>query len=423
MTLAALGLNHKTAPIEVRERVAFAEPDLLPAMTALRALPGIRECLLLSTCNRTEVYLVTPGPLPVAAVTGFLAASRGVAGEALGPSLYLHHGRWAARHAMRVASGLDSMVLGEQQILGQVRRAFDLARAGRTTGPVLNRLMQVAIATGRRVRRETGVSRGTPSVPRAALGLAKSALGALEGRSVLVVGAGEVAGIVVKLFDAAGARIAAVANRTGETARALATRVGAAVIPLEAIAEASREVEVLVVCVGAEAPLVTGAMLAGERDRPLLVIDLGIPRGVEPAAASVPGVTLRVLDQLPVEPAVAEVPPEELARADGIVEEALAGFEGWMASRAAAPMIAALRNRAEAIVERELTRSRGRLQGLDEGQRAAVRAVLDAAVRKLLQAPIVRLRESAARHDARVMEAAAELFELDGDPKGSGAAP
>ncbi|MBM3469462.1 MAG: glutamyl-tRNA reductase [Armatimonadetes bacterium] len=419
MILSAIGLSHKTAPIEIRERMAFAEADLPSVLGTLRGRGGIRECMLLSTCNRTEVYLITPGAPRMTDVAELLADARGVPPEAFAPSLYQHCGMPAARHVMRVASGLDSMVLGEQQILGQVKRAFDLARLSRSTGPVLNRLMALSITTGRRVRRETGVSRSAPSVPRAALSLAKRTLGSLNGRAALVVGAGEAAGLVVKLLVASGARVVAVANRTVESARGLAALAGAEAVPLEAIVAAGRGVDLMVVCVGASAPLVSPAMVGGDRDRPLLVLDLGIPRGVDATVAALPGVALHVLDQLPVEPASGGAPPEELARAEEIVEAALAGFEEWMASRMAAPMIAALHDRADRVVEGELARARARLQGLDETQYAAVRAVARAVARKLLQAPIVRLRRSAARQDARALELACELFDLAVDPEGS----
>lgn len=211
--LVALGLSHRTAALDVRERMAFEEADVPPALARLRAVPGISECLLLSTCNRTETYLVTHHEPPVAEVVDLLSAPRGVPATLLVPSLYVHRGSAAAHHALRVTAGLDSMILGEHQILGQVRRAFDLARTARATGPVLNRLMQLAIATGRRVRRETGLSRKAPSVPRAALAQCQRMFGAVRDRRVVVVGAGEAAVLALKVFAAAGARIEAVVNR------------------------------------------------------------------------------------------------------------------------------------------------------------------------------------------------------------------
>lgn len=416
MTLHVIGLSHKTAPAELRERLAFAEGDLGPAAVALRDLDGIQESFLLSTCNRTEVYLVADGGVPLPAVIHLLGTVRSVEQSAFAQALYVQQGVAAARHALRVSAGLDSMVIGEQQILGQVRRAFDIARAAGTTGPVLNRLMQLAIATGRRVRRETGLSRYAPSVPRAALGLCQRILGTVRDRPVLVVGAGKVASLVVQVFGAAGGRIAAVANRTLEAARTLGAQAGAAAVPLEAIATASHEVDIVVVCTGAATPVVTTGMLGmtDPRPVPLLVVDLGIPRGVDPSVAALPGVTLRVLDDLAPYGA-APVPAEALERAEAMVEVVLQRYERWMASRAAVPLIEALRTQAEAIVEGELRRARGRLRHLDDGQREAVRAVVGAAMRKLLHGPVVRLRESAARDDTTTLRVARELFGLHGE--------
>lgn len=419
MMLWAVGLSHKTAPIEIRERLAFAETDLLPVLGALRERAGIRECMMLSTCNRTEVYLITSGAPPKAEVAETLAEARGTQPDAFAPALYQYCGMPAARHVMRVAAGLDSMVLGEEQILGQVKRAFDLARLGRSTGPVLNRLVALSINTGRRVRRETGVSRTAPSVPRVAVWLAKRTLGSLSGRTALVVGAGEVAGLVAKLLVGSGARISAVANRTVDAACGLAALAGAQAVPLEAIATACRDVDLMVVCVGASAPLVSPAMIGTDREKPLLVIDLGIPRGVDAAVSSLPGVALHVLDDLPSEDAAVRPSAEKLAQAEEIVEAALRCFEEWMSSRMAVPLITALRSRADHVVEGELARARARLQGLDEAQHAAVRVVAEAVARKLLQPPIVRLRESAARGDTRALELAGDLFNLTVDPDGS----
>ncbi|HET8680017.1 MAG TPA: glutamyl-tRNA reductase, partial [bacterium] len=310
-----------------------------------------------------------------------------------------------------------SMIVGEQQILGQVRRAFDIARLADATGPALNRLMQLALATGRRVRRETGLIRTAPSVPRAALAQSRKILGSVSGRRVIVVGAGEVAGLVVKVFGAAEARIVGVANRTVEGARLLARRAGAESLSLDELVAAAAGVDILIVCIGATDPIILPTMLEGAgRDEPYLVIDLGVPRGVDAGVASLPGVRLIDLDGLSgVEP-IPLVTNESLMQAEAIVAETLAGFERWMASRDAVPLIAALRRRAESIVESEFARARSRFRGLDDGEQDAARAVAEAVVRKLLHAPIVRLRESAARRDTQSLRVARELFGLDVEP-------
>jgi glutamyl-tRNA reductase len=309
------------------------------------------------------------------------------------------------------------MIMGEPQILGQVRRAFSAARATASTGPVLNRLMQLSLAAGRRVRRETGLSRHAPSVPRAALALSQRVLGSVSGRRVLVVGAGKIAGLVVEAFSRAGARIDAVANRTLERAHALAAEAGAVALPLDAIATVAETVDIIVACTGASRPVITRRMLepAGAR-RTVLALDLSVPRGIEPAAADLQGVRLYTLDDLTAEGFLPAISQESLARAERLVEDTVIRFERWLASRAATPLITALRNRAESIVETEMTRAKSRLQGLDERQQEVVRAVVDSAVRKLLHDPMVCLRESAARRDAQMLEAATELFGLRAGP-------
>lgn len=416
--LSALGLSHKTAPVEIRERIAFGEAEIQPMLARLHERACIDECVLLSTCNRTEVYLVSRGDPPVAETIDVLGASRGVARATFEPSLYIHQGAAAAHHALRVAAGLDSMILGEPQILGQVRRAFDVARAARAIGPVLNRLMQQAITTGRRVRRETGLSRTAPSVPRAALAQCRRVLGSVRGRPMVVVGAGDMAALVIKVFAAADARIVAVANRTLEGARALARRIGTDAISLDDIGTAAANADILIVCVGATEPIILRQMLQvdGTRSGPLMVIDLGVPRGVDAAVTSLPEVTLFDLDGLAGADAGVPISADDLAQADRIVGHTLDLFERWMASRDAVPLIAALRSRAEAIVEGELARARTRRRGLGDGQQEVTRAIVEAVVRKLLHAPIVRLRESAARRDAQILKLASELFDLNVEP-------
>ncbi len=415
--LVAVGLNHRTAPLELRERVTFSDAEIPCALEGVLALPGVEEAFLLSTCNRTELYVATTKPSAADGVTEFLCAARGVERSALEPALYFHGGSFAARQALRVASGLDSMIVGEPQILGQVRRALDIARSAGATGPMLNRLMQSAIVTGRRVRQETGLAKGAPSVPRAALSLARDALGSVAGRPMMIVGAGKIASLVAEVFTAAGARVIAVANRTPERARPIASRVHARASALDAITSASGEVDLVVVCTASQRPVVTAGMLApaAGRERPLLVIDLGVPRGVAPEVASLEGVTLRVLDHLAAKGTPVRLPPEQLGLAERIVDESLSRFEDWLAARAAAPLIAQLCARADAIVQAETDRMRGRLQDVGETQRDAMSAAVHAAVRKLLHTPIVRMRDAAARSDLGALDAARELFGL-GDP-------
>lgn len=412
--LTLVGLSHQTAPLDVRERVAFSDPDLPEALEALRAIPGAREALLLSTCNRTEVYLVTSDGSPQSAVAGVLADARGTPAAGFRAYLRTLRGEDAARHALRVAAGLESMIVGESQILGQVRRAFAAAREGGTTGPVLNRLMQVAIACGRRVRAQTALGRRAASVPHAALAAAGQALGGVAGRGLVIVGAGEMAELTAKVFTHAGVRLIGVANRTDAAARALAARYAADGTGLEQLAALLDAADIVVVSVGAEPPVLTPSVVDGGRGRrrPMMVIDLGVPRGVAAEVRRLPHVTLCDLDALV--PAGGEAPPgEDLARAGEIVDDALDVFARWLGARAAVPVIAALHRRAERIIEEELHRADPRLRGLDDRQRRVVRGVVEGALRKLLHGPFVRLR--ARGEDERAMALARDLFDLDGD--------
>jgi len=409
-----VGLNHKTAPLEVREQVAVDPSAYGPLLAHLHALPGVYESVLLSTCNRTEVLLVTASEPAVEEITHLLSTVRDVAPGIFSSYLAIHRDVDAARHTLRIAAGLESMVVGEHQILGQVRQAFDAARAAGATGPVLNRLLQLAIAGGRRVRRQTGLSRRASSVPHAARDLSQRLLGSLRGRPVVIVGAGEVAGIAAKLFAASGARITAVANRTVSAARLIASRYGAESLALDDVGNAAASADVLVVSVGADQPILRPQVFEsmGARSTPLLVIDLGVPRGVDPHVAAVPGITLHDLDELSHRGMLSLPAAADVAEAERITEWTLTLFMRWLASRAAVPLITALHARAAHIIEEELGRARSRLRDLDDGERQVVREVVESAMRKLLHSPFVRLRESAQADDPRVLALARELFDL-----------
>lgn len=408
--LSAIGLSHKTAPLSVRESLAFAEAELPAVLPMLHALPGMRETLLLSTCHRTEVYLVSDDRPPREAVVSTLGQFRGVRPEAFSPYLHTLWSEDAARHILRVAGGLESMVVGEPQVLGQVRRAFTAARLAGTSGPILNRLMQLAIASGRRVRTETRLGGHGASVPHAVVSCCRAHWRTVAGRSALIVGAGEMGALLAKTFVSAGGSVVAIANRTPEHATGLAERYGAAVIGVDEIASRLPEADVVMVSVGSERPVLSVPDLQ-DGPRPLLVVDIGVPRGVDPAVVRLPDITLYDLDGLGPYTGVAPT-PEDLAAAQAIVDETHEAFVRWLGSRAAVPLIAELHHRAEVIVEEELLRARGRLRGLDEHQRLAVRGVVEGALRKLLHAPFVRLR--ARGDDARVLDLARELFDLDG---------
>jgi glutamyl-tRNA reductase len=408
--LSAIGLSHKTAPLSIREPLAFSEAELPSVLPALHTLPGVRETLLLSTCHRTEVYVVSEDRPPIEALTVTLGRLRGIDAVQFSSYLLILRSEDAVRHVLRVAAGLESMVLGEPQVLGQVRRAYAAARLAGTSGPILNRLMQVAIGSGRRVRAETKLGGHGASVPHAVVSCCRAHWGSVAGRRAIIVGAGEMAALLAKTFTAAGGTIAAIANRTADHALGLAQRYQTPVIGMREIPFHLGSADAVMVSVGSEHPVFTVTDLA-RADRPMLVVDIGVPRGVDQAVVRVPWVTLYDLDGLA--PYTGQAPTaDDLSAAQGIVEESYEAFIRWLGSRAAVPLIAQLHRLAEAIVEEELLRARGRLRGLDERQRMAVRGVVEGALRKLLHAPFVRLR--ARGDDAGALKLARELFDLDG---------
>ncbi|HEV8353443.1 MAG TPA: glutamyl-tRNA reductase [bacterium] len=407
-----MGLTHETAPLALRERAAVGEDASAAVLAQIRNAGRIAEAVLLSTCNRTEFYTVAASPDAASDAFGAFAAARGISSDELAGTVMALHERQAALHAVRVASGLESMIIGEPQILSQVRRAHAVARRYGHAGPILNRLMQTAVGAGGRVRQTTGLSRHVYSVPRAAAALSERAVGPLHGRNVVIVGAGEIAALAAKAFAARGARIAAVCNRTVEAAGMLARQYGAAALSLDVLPVVLPGAAVVVVAVGGEDTVLSAAAFSGS---PIpaekhLIIDLSVPRAVAADAAAVPGVQLLALDDLSGARTAAPS-PADLAAAATIADAAASAFVRWRASRAAAPLIAALTGRAARIAEQEVWRARTRLAGLDERQRDAVRTVVLAAMRKLLHTPLVRLRESAT-DGTSLLSAAEDLFGL-----------
>ncbi len=418
MDLLAVGLSHHTAPVAVRERVAFLPTKLASAVVLLRQQKGIEEAALLSTCNRTEAYVVTDAPeAGKEAVLAFWSAYHGVPRETFAPYVYAHRGSDAARHLFRVAGGLDSMIVGEAQILGQVREAFTLAREGGGIGPILSRLFRQAIAVGRRVRRETGIGRGAVSVPGAAVAVAREVWGELAGRKVLVLGSGEMAHLTVRNLVEAGCTSVVVCNRTLEHAEALAAAFGARAVRFDAFGSALREADILIASTGAPHVVVEASLVAEVmrgRTTPLVILDIAVPRDVDPAVRSIPGVHLVDIDDL--EAAGRKVLLErqsEVERAERIVAEEVGKFEAWYRSLGVVPLIRALRHRAEAILEEEWARLRPQLAHLPPKDQEAVRLALRAVLNRLLHRPIVRLKEIAAERDAVLVDAARALLDLE----------
>ncbi len=399
MIILVVGLNHKTAPVEVRERLAFPAETLGPALAALRAY--VAEGVILSTCNRTEVYgLVGHVPTGAANLRRFLADFHRVPQADFEPYLYTLEHLDAVRHLFAVASGLDSMVLGEHQILGQVRRALEAARAAGTAGPILDALFRHAVHTGKRARTETDIGKSPTSVGSVAVALARQVLGDLSGRTVLVVGAGKMGEATCRALREAGADRVLVVNRTFRRAAALAAQLGGRAQAWARLPGALEAADIVVTSTGSVRPVVrprlVRAVLSRRPGRPLVFIDIAVPRDVDPAVRGLPGVAVYDIDDLEGLCAAGRREREqEVALVEAIVAEEVASFTEWWRGRQILPTILALRRRAEAVRDAEVRRALRRLGGLSEEEQGVVRAMADAIINKLLHEPLARMKASA----------------------------
>jgi glutamyl-tRNA reductase len=402
MRLVLVGTSHHRAPVELRERVALDRAQA-------SALAGsLGEAVCLSTCNRTELYVVSEDAETAerTAVEALVALEPEVE-----PALYRLRDDAAALHLFRVAAGLDSLVPGEGEILGQVRAAYE---AG-SPGALLNRLFHQALATGKKVRAQTAIAENPASASAAAAALAEQVFGDLDGRTILLVGAGKISDLAARNLRSRGARIAYVANRSADRAAGLAERVGAEALPLAEIEERLAEADVVVSSTSAPGYVLTRETVERARGgRPLLLIDLAVPRDLDPAIHELDGCYLYDIDDL--EAVVAEtliVRRREAERAEEIVAAEADAFRAWQASLDVVPAIASLRARADEIREAELKRAESRLGQLSDAQRQAVEALASRIVEKLLHLPTVRMKQAAAAANGVVYaEAVRHLFGL-----------
>lgn len=420
MHILALGLNHQSAPVELRELLALGDEQLPDALAAIRA--ETREAVIVATCNRTEVYAVTAHTGSGArALRRFLAArTTGLEAGALDAHLYEHVDEAAVRHLLRVAAGLDSLVIGEPQILGQVRDALAAARAAGAVGPILSSLFRAALAAGKEARATTGIARHTASIGHAAIELARRELGGLAGRSVLVIGAGKMATLTARALLAATPKDAppptvTIVNRTATHAAELAATLGGTARPFTALGEALAACDVAIASTGAPTPVLTRDLLAPvlprRNGRLLLLLDIAVPRDVESAVATLPGVRLYDIDDLR-ETVTAGLAARsgEIEKVEAVLERHTASFWAWHTARAVAPTVTALRARAETIRVAELAKTLGRLGHLSERDRNAVAALSVAITNKLLHEPTMRLKHPEDGSD--FVRAAHELFGL-----------
>jgi glutamyl-tRNA reductase len=421
VSVVVIGLNHRSTPLDLLERMTIGDAALPKALHDLVSREDVSEAVVLSTCNRTEVYAVAErfhGAYQD--IRDFLAEVAFLAPEDFSDHLYVHYDAPAVAHLFGVAAGLDSAVLGESEILGQVKVAWDRARQEGTAGPALNLLFRHALEAGKRARSDTGIARNITSVSQAAVAMAAERLGGLHGRSGLVVGAGDMGEAMALGLAKAGAELT-IANRTWETAVELAGRVQGQAVRLGDVAATLADVDVLLCSTGAASPLFEvddfRQVVAARDGRPLLIVDIAVPRDIDPAVGRLADVTLLDMDDLR---AFADVGVQarqgEVAVVQSLLDEELERYLGATSAREVAPMIVALRDRAEAVRQAEVDRFRSRLAGLDSGQLDAVEALSRGIISKLLHDPSVALKDAAGsiRGD-RLMAALRELFALEGD--------
>jgi len=418
MEIVVVGVNHKLAPVQVREHLAFTPAQMEPALSALRA--KTMEAVLLSTCNRTEIYAVVPSAdSGVRDITTFLSDFHAVSADRFSPFLFSLSGREAVGHLFAVASGLESMILGEPQILGQVREAYLAALAQDTAGTLLSWVFHHAMKVGKQVRTETNISRNAVSVSHAAVELAKGIFGTLSNRSVLLVGAGEMGQLAARnLLDNGCARLLVV-NRTFSRASELAARFGGTAEELNRLPDLLAEVDVAICATGSPDFVITREMaeraLAARADRPLVLIDIAVPRDVDPAVGDAGRVILHDIDDLQaVCSANLEERRKEVGRAQEIIDAELDLFETWWGSLQVVPTIKALRDRAEEIRQAELQKALPRLGELTDRQRSVVEALTVGIVNKMLHQPTVRLKSRGGNGSgAAYVQILRDLFALE----------
>ncbi len=420
MSIVVLGVNHKSAPLDVIERVTISEESLPKSLHGLVSRDHVRETVVLSTCNRTEVYVVAEkfhGAF--ADVSDFFCEISGLTVEELQPHFYSQHDDAAVSHLFEVASGLDSAVLGETEILGQVRDAWEKARSESTSRTSLNLLFRHALEVGKRARTETSISKSTASVSHAAVEMATDILGTISGRKVLVIGAGDMGAGIARALANAGSQSVTVMNRSRERAEQLAQSVGAVVSHIDDLQNAIREADVVLTCTGAGDAIISVEDVRRARgenhNSPLLIVDIAVPRDVEHEVGELPGVTLRDLHDLrDWAQAGIEARQQEAEEVRRIVGEEVERFGQEVKARQAAPLVAELHERAETIRRSEIERYSSRLSGLTPEQREAVEALSKAVVAKLLHSPSMQLKHSAGTPQGeRIAAALRDLFDIE----------
>ncbi|KAA6456182.1 glutamyl-tRNA reductase [Acidobacteria bacterium AB60] len=423
MTLAVLGVNHKTAPIEIRERIAISREQLPDVTRALADMPGVAECMIVSTCNRVELItaLEGKGEGKDADLAGFLCRHFGLDPGALSSHVYEHRDQFAVRHLFRVAASLDSMVVGESQILGQVKEAFALARSTGTIGAQLEHLLQSAFSAAKKVRTETEIGSSSVSIASVAVELARKIFGSLHGRTVFLVGAGKMSELAARHLVQQGAGKILVTNRTLDRAKRMAEPFKGRVIPFEQVYDAAAEADIIVTSTGAPHHIFTRehgqAFLHKRRNRPMFFIDIAVPRDVDPAMNKLEGLFVYDIDDLQQ---VAAAHMAERSRsasdAEAMIATEVERFHQRQRTVNVAPAIVALQKQAEELRQAELRRAQAKLGSLTPEQLEAVEALTRGLVNKFLHPPMQALKQAARENNGARMEALCETWSLPAIP-------
>jgi glutamyl-tRNA reductase len=424
--LLALGMSHKTAPVALRERLAFTESQAVEFAKRIVESPEVDEAVVISTCNRTETYLVVGDPVQAEAdVLGMLARRASIRPTELAQEIYSPRNCEAARRLYRVTAGLESMIVGEAEIQGQVKRAYEAAMAAGVTGPLSNRLFAAALTTGKRVRSETGIGSSRVSVPSVAVDLAQDVLGSLADRHVMLLGAGEMSELTAQALAHQGVGTIFVANRHADRALSLAQRFGGSVVGLDKLPEQLLEADIVVSSTSSPHPIVGSEeleLVMAQRARrggraPLLLIDIAVPRDVDARCADIDGVTLYDIDDLQAVVRRNLGAREQIVpQAEEIVEEEIKRFARWLGQLETLPTVSALREHGNGIVERILAENAGHWESASERDLMRVEAVARAVMSRLLHEPTIRLRSFSAERGHASLQLVRELFGLDEEP-------
>ena len=423
MNFVLVGVNHKTAPIELRERIAIGREELPEATRALAEAPGIGECMIVSTCNRVELLVAAEDE--AAPLCDFLSGYFRIERGEIEPHLYEYRDKDAVRHLFRMAASLDSMVVGEPQILGQVKEAFAVARAAGAVGRQLEHLLQSAFAAAKKARSETGIGANTVSIASVAVDMARKIFGSLQGRTVFLVGAGKMSELAARHLAQQGAGSILVSNRTRDRAARMAEAFGGRVIPFEQLYEAASEADIVISSTGAPHPIFRRehgqAFLHKRRNRPMFFIDIAVPRDVDPAMNKLDGIFVYDIDDLQQ---VAAAHMEERSRqaidAEALIEAEVERFHERQRTVNVAPAIVALQRRAEEIRQGEIERSRARLGDLTPEQSAALEALTRGLVNKFLHPPMQAIKQAARDGDSARLDTLCEEWSVS-IPEATGA--